>query len=149
MILAIDPGPTFSAYAYMEYKLIYEADILATNALLAKIKDRPAHTLAIEMIASYGMPVGKEVFETCVNIGRFAEAFSWNRTNYIYRADVKMWLCKSMKANDSTIRQRIIDLYGGREKAIGFKKNPGPLHGIKKDMWSAVAVGLTFQGVSD
>ena len=40
------------------------------------------------MIASYGMPVGKEVFDTCVWIGKFAEA-SGMKESYIYRKDEK------------------------------------------------------------
>lgn len=95
--------------------------------------------LVIEMIASYGMPVGKEVFETCVWIGRFIQAHS-SKYRLVYRADVKMHLCHSMKANDATIRQALIDRFG----APGTKKNPGLLYGMNNsDIRSAFAVGLT------
>lgn len=82
--------------------------------------------MAIEMIASYGMPVGKEVFETCVWIGRFIEDMKYipqdriTTTEYIYRKDEKMNLCHSMKAKDSNIRQALIDRFG----VVGTKKNP-------------------------
>jgi len=47
--------------------------------------------------------------------------------------------------NDSTIRQAMLDRYGpGREKAIGKKKSPGPLYGIRKDEWQALALAVTF-----
>lgn len=75
--------------------------------------------MVIEMIASYGMPVGKEVFDTCVWIGRFVEA-SGMPTNYIYRKDEKMNICHSMRAKDSNIRQALIDRFG----VVGTKKNP-------------------------
>lgn len=75
--------------------------------------------MVIEMIASYGMPVGKEVFDTCVWIGRFAET-SGMPTNYIYRKDEKMNICHSMRAKDSNIRQALIDRFG----VVGTKKNP-------------------------
>lgn len=95
--------------------------------------------IVIEMIASYGMPVGKEVFETCVWIGKFAEA-SGMKENYIYRKDEKMNLCHSMKAKDSNIRQALIDRFG----IVGTKKNPGWFYGFKADIWQAYAVGITY-----
>lgn len=98
--------------------------------------------LIIEEIASYGMPVGREVFQTVRWSGRFEEAYG--KARYIPRLNVKMHICKSPKANDSTIRQALIDRFGpGREKAIGTKKNPGPLYGISGDQWAALALALT------
>lgn len=76
----------------------------------------------IEMIASYGMAVGKEVFETCVWIGRFRQIAESQdiEAKYIYRKDEKMNLCHSMKAKDSNIRQALIDRFG----EVGTKKKP-------------------------
>ena len=98
--------------------------------------------LVIEMIASYGMPVGKEVFETCVWIGRFVELARLQNIDveYIYRKDEKMNICHSMKAKDSNIRQALIDRFG----PVGTKKNPGWFYGFKADIWSAYAVGITY-----
>ena len=78
--------------------------------------------LVIEMIASYGMPVGKEIFETCVWIGRFKELaiIKNKKVDYIYRKEEKINLCQSMKAKDSNIRQALIDRFG----VVGTKKNP-------------------------
>lgn len=98
--------------------------------------------LVIEMIASYGMPVGKEVFETCVWIGRFVELARLQNIDveYIYRKDEKMNICHNMKAKDSNIRQALIDRFG----PVGTKKNPGWFYGFKADIWSAYAVGITY-----
>lgn len=92
----------------------------------------------IEMIACYGMAVGKEVFETCVWIGRFKQIAKSQEVEveYIYRKDEKINLCNSMKAKDSNIRQALIDRFG----EVGTKRNPGWFYGFKKDVWSAYAV---------
>ena len=76
----------------------------------------------IEMIASYGMAVGKEVFDTCVWIGRFKQISESQdiEVEYIYRKDEKMNICHSMKAKDSNIRQALIDRFG----EVGTKRNP-------------------------
>lgn len=98
--------------------------------------------LVIEMIASYGMAVGKEIFDTCVWIGRFIQITEDRKiqTRYIYRKDEKMNICHSMKAKDSNIRQALIDRFG----VVGTKKNPGWFYGFKADIWSAYAVGITY-----
>lgn len=102
-------------------------------------------SVAIEMVASYGMPVGREVFDTCVWIGRFFEALSHQaHIRLITRAEVKLHLCGQTRGvNDAVLRQRLIDRYGpGKPAAIGTKKYPGPLYGIKGDMWQALALGI-------
>ena len=67
------------------------------------------------------MPVGKEVFETCVWIGRFIQIFNSKiNTHFIYRKDEKINICNSMKAKDSNIRQALIDRFG----TVGTEKNP-------------------------
>lgn len=107
--------------------------------------------LVVEMIACYGMPVGKEVFETVFWIGRFIQCWFENGSHHksiparIYRQDVKLHLCKSPRANDATIRAALIDRFGpGKERAIGKKKTPGPLYGVKGDVWAALALAVTF-----
>lgn len=145
-LLAIDPGTTHSAAVWLRGDVIEAAVIYPNEDLLESIRcdgvfNEPPDHLAIEMIASYGMPVGKEVFETCVWIGRFIEAFNGPQHSLVYRKDVKIHLCGSMKAKDGNIRAALIDRLG----PVGTKKEQGPLYGISKDMWSALAVGLTWR----
>jgi hypothetical protein len=104
----------------------------------------PTDLYLIEMIQSFGLPVGKEVFETCVWIGRFTEALYPCRVEFVYRIEEKLYLCHTTRANDSTIRQALIDRYGStREEAIGKNASKGPLHGLKGDCWSALAIAVT------
>lgn len=55
-----------------------------------------------------------------------------------------MHICGRANASDTNIRAALIDLWGGKEKAIGKKATPGPLHGISKDVWAALAVAITY-----
>lgn len=150
-ILAIDPGPTFSAYAVFEDgEFITAAKVtseemleIVINGLVVEYERLHFNHIAIEMIASFGMAVGQEVFETCVWIGRFIEAFD-ARCTRLLRKEIVLHLCNSPRAGDSNIRQAIIDRFGGKDVAIGRKKAPGPLYGVSGDMWSAIAVGLTY-----
>ena len=150
MILAIDPGNTESAYVLIEDDLsrVVEKGKVENFELvdiILRIKDERSSLehIAIEMIASYGMAVGKTVFETCVWIGRFAQLIRVEfgvEPEFIYRSEEKMCLCHSMKAKDSNIRQALIDRFG----EVGTKKNPGYFYGFKKDIWSAMAVAVTY-----
>lgn len=152
-LIAIDPGNEESAWVRFEHGIPVDFFKSSNNRIRESFlvvgesfgADCPAH-LAIEMIASYGMPVGAEVFETCVWIGRFIEAWGGPYT-LIYRREVKIFLCGDTKAKDGNIRQALIDKYGGKDKAIGKKASPGPLYGISADVWSALAVAVTWQGI--
>lgn len=147
-LIAIDPGPEESAIIWIAHNGLPKRFGKFPNGEIVPqfvdaLKGGWRH-LAIEMIASYGMPVGAEVFETCVWIGRFIEAWGGPFTK-VYRREVKSFLCVDSKAKDGNIRQALIDRYGG-SSAIGNKKSPGPLYGITKDVWAALAVAVTWQG---
>lgn len=146
-IFAIDPGTDKSALCRLWENGNLCTETLPNRQMLLFLRGsnflENAPLLAVEMIASYGMPVGREVFETCLWIGRFIEAWKGNY-RLVYRRDVKMHICHSAKANDANIRQALIDRYGpGKEKAIGKKSSPGPLFGVHKDEWAALAVAVT------
>jgi hypothetical protein len=151
MILAIDPGNIESAYALLDENLKpVEFGKFVNQNVKSEVrrlfnKHFPNVHIVIEMVASYGMSVGKEVFETCVWIGRFYELFGDGYTSFIYRKDVKMNLCHSMKANDSNIRQALIDRFG----PVGTKKEKGWFYGVSKDIWSAIAVGVTYHDMRE
>ena len=101
--------------------------------------------LAIEMIASYGMAVGKEVYETVRWIGRFQECWAHpDEVKLVYRRDVKLHLCGSSKAKDPNVRQALLDLLGPQ----GNKRNPGPTYGVKSHAWAALAVAVTVAGIT-
>lgn len=146
MIFAIDPGNIESAFVIVTDDLskvinkgkVYNEDLLDIICFVNKVTH-----VAIEGIQSYGMPVGKEVFETCYFIGRLQETFLREHGKFplmIYRMEEKMCLCHSTKAKDSNIRQALIDRFG----EVGTKKNPGFFYGFKKDIWSAMAVATTY-----
>ncbi len=139
-ILGIDPGTTQSGFAYFDGRRVIESGVCSNETLLSVCREPATDcTVAIETIASYGMPVGREVFETCVWIGRFVEAVNQPSTKRITRVEVKSNLCHSAKANDSNIRQALIDRLG----APGTKKAQGPTYGVKTHAWAALAVAVT------
>lgn len=139
-ILAIDPGPTESAYLFWNGTVL-GMGITPNLGVVRSFGLAGFDIAAIEMIASYGMPVGKETFETCLWIGRMIER-SPKEPILVYRKDIKMHFCQSMRAKDSNVRQAIIDRFGGKEKAIGKKGHYGPLAHVKSHLWSALAIAL-------
>ena len=176
-IIAIDPGSTESAYIWLrEGKPEHPAKVPNEHLLTglrntAKIVTDEIE-LVIEDIQHYGrgMAVGAEVFETCIWIGRFIQVWVPRPYRRIRRPTVKAHVCGSVTANDAQVRQALIDLYGGTERAIGslrcpackgkgwrgvgrpecvacggggWKHPPGILHGIAKDVWSALALAVT------
>lgn len=140
MILAIDPGTSDSGYVVFEDGRARDAGVISNRQMLGYIEVWDYPVVAIEMIASYGMPVGAEVFETVRWIGRFQQACrDPEAVRLIYRKDVKMHLCGTPRAKDANIRQALIDKLG----APGTKKSPGPTYGVKSHAWAALGVAVT------
>lgn len=152
MIIAIDPGTEKSAYVFWDGKQVLRGGIVNNFQLMTLLtengfkKEDPIQ-VPIEMVASYGMPVGKTVFETVFWIGRFFQHAKRCKLkpSRVFRRECKMFLCGNMKAKDSNIRQALIDMIG----EIGTKKEPGPLYIMRgaggKDVWSALAIAVTYQ----
>jgi len=106
--------------------------------------------MALEMVASYGMPVGREIFEMVLWSGRFVEAFDHGTGPHdlVYRRDVKLHLCGTSRAKDTNVRRALLDKFpatgGGATPQVGTKAKPGPLYGFKADLWAALAVAVTY-----
>ena len=148
IVLALDPGPVQTGWCLLDDTRLDGSGVASNADILRLLAHCPAaDVLAVEMIASYGMAVGREVFETCVWIGRYQQA--WRdpaAVQLVYRRDVKLHLCGTPRAKDPNVRQALIDLYpatgGGKVPQIGTKGRPGPLYGVSTHAWPALAVAV-------
>jgi hypothetical protein len=145
-LLAIDPGTTESAWVAVctEPGVPIEHAKESNDKLLDTLRHSPEKRIYLEQIQSYGMPVGREVFQTVELCGRIKEIFWTKQVTVIDvpRRDVKLFWCNSPRAKDGNIRAAILERFGGKEKAIGRKAHPGPLYGIHADEWQALAIAL-------
>lgn len=146
-ILAIDPGDKQSAYCFIDSEDLRPLRFAkAENTAILLVLQLEAYDLVvIERLASYGMPVGRNVFETCEWVGRFTQA-AQKPEDYIYRQDEKLHLCHDSRAKDANIRRALIDRFATHDlkNGKGTKKNPDWFYGFSADVWAAYAVGITY-----
>ena len=146
-VIFIDPGTTQSAWVEWDVNRGLDGCIeigLQGNATVLFYLIEAAYgdaLLVLEEIQSYGMPVGKTVFDTVFWSGRFAQAHRGS-FELMPRRRVKLQLCGSSRAKDSNIRQAVIDRMG----PIPTKKRPNPRWPAKprKDIWAAAAMALAW-----
>lgn len=170
MIIGIDPGLEKSAIVELSGDVlgnVFWRDNDDVLGYLSGPHNESTH-LAIEMIQSYGMPVGKDVLHTCRWIGRFEDRWCsvHGRTAHLLCRKsgcgifpgIASHICHSNKATDGTIRKAIVDMFprtgGGADPSIGTKSDPGPLYSIRdgpkdssKHTWQALAVAIVAQEV--
>lgn len=152
-ILAIDPGNEYSAYCIINEGLVpLDFDKVRNDELHRRIKEMTFNEddrAVIEMIASYGMAVGREVFDTCRMIGRLEEQLS-RRLVYppdlLYRRQEKLHICNDSRAKDANIRRALIDRFATHDlqNGKGTKKRPDWFYGFRADIWAAYAVAVTY-----
>lgn len=142
-ILAIDPGNIDSGYGLIDPDTGRPLQVgkIPNDELLELLLDlcvgdeasewRPhISRVAIELVASYGMAVGKDVFETCVWIGRFQQMVDVYARDLpcdlVYRRDIKLHHCQSPNAKDANIAQALIDRFasGHSNRGKGTKAQP-------------------------
>lgn len=138
-ILAIDPGTTKSAYVVFDTYANTVSKLKGINKNQELLSDLnncfQADLMAIEFIQSYGMPVGREVFETIYWSGKFALVAEQKGVpvKRVGRQKVKSFVTGIPRAKDKDVRQALMLIYGGSKKGE-------PLEGVKKDIWAALAV---------
>ena len=154
-ILGIDPGTTQTAYCFCNYDTLkpisfgkVDNDTIMSD-VLPQINDYAIECVAIEHIQGYGMAVGKEVFQTCIFIGRMLERIAHIQSKVkilpIYRKDEKIAICGNLKANDTIIRHTLIDMFAQHDlkNGKGTKDNKDWFWDFKADVWSAYAIAYT------
>lgn len=150
IVYGIDPGTESSALVQYDHALrtVREHFTCTNNELMAYLYTESRHhtrgiPLVIEYFESFGMAVGAEVFRTVWWSGRMYEVWSGPK-HTLTRKTVKQHICHSTRATDANIRAAIYDLFGGKLRAVGKAKTPGPLYGVKGHEMSALAVALTW-----
>jgi len=150
IVLAIDPGNVESAFCMINTETLRPIDFgkVKNEELLFILEKCFCGLVVIERVASYGMAVGKDVFETCEWVGRFTQVARtvYYPVEYIYRKDEKLHICGDSRANDTNIRHALIDRFARHDfkTGKGTKKNPDFFYGFKSDIWAAYAVGITY-----
>lgn len=160
-ILAIDPGSARSAWVVYDVseEVPIEHGITDNEELLDRLRWNDSSITVgvdeavIEWMQPRGMPTSAQEFETLYWIGRFVEAAEYGgrstvpwSVHRLSRLKVKQHVTGSNKANDSNIIAALTDRYGGtggRKAAVGTVKEPGPLHGVRRDVWQALALAIT------
>lgn len=152
-LLTIDAGTTESGYTIMKepegntMELSYFGKV-DNNKIMSIIKEGNYDILVYEQFQCFGMAVGESTIEAIIWNGRFIQAALdlGKPVRKVFRKDEKLCLCKSLRAKDANIRQALIDRYAktDRKNGKGTKKEPDVFYGVSKDVWSAIAVGVTW-----
>jgi hypothetical protein len=152
-IFAIDPGNKESGYVVINRDncrplMFGKVPNEELRRIIRSEEFAVGDAAVIELVTSYGMPVGEEVFETCVWTGRFLECLTRRGvpSELMKRMEVKQNLCHDSRARDSNIRQALIDRFapGAPNGGKGTVKSRGWFYGFKADIWAAYALAVTY-----
>lgn len=153
---AIDPGPSYSAW--VEYTLAWDRPLrsfcseVPNDELAAALQNRQRTegpmfagiVLVLERMQSFGRPIGRDVLETARWSGRFEQAWFGGpgEATWLTSTETKKILGVPTGGGDAGVREALIDRWGGKEKAVGNKKNPGPLYGVHTHAWRALGLAV-------
>lgn len=150
-VLAIDPGTESSGLVLLHDGVVRVVfDGIKNYLIPSYIREQVEAigcTVVVEWLSCYGQRVGRETFETCWWAGRFHEA-AGDAGERLLRKDVVKHLLgggATGKGKDAAVRAVLLDRYGpGKAKAMGTKKEPGPLYGVSGHAMQALGVAVTW-----
>jgi hypothetical protein len=157
MILAIDPGAgdqklgDCSGWVLLDPTpgTVLDYGNQTSNDELMEIlktisEDLPPNAiLVVETFRPQGQPLYWQLIWTAIWTGRFIEA--WGRKwDFLHRQTVKHHITGMTNAKDSNVNAALLDRWGGKEIAKGRKKDPGPLYGLAKHAWPALALAVAY-----
>jgi hypothetical protein len=140
MILGIDPGHEQSAAVLVHDDYGIEWASKMDNALLlATLNPYHVEAVALECLQSYGMPVGRETFETAYWIGRYWQAFEAKLVPvHLYPRPKIVRAITGSQCGDAALRAALLQRFGGDKKGEPLY----PLKGQGSDKRSAYAVAV-------
>lgn len=142
-ILAIDPGPTRSAYVILADGQPTATEKLPNEEVLAIAEYWRGDVTVIEWITVASI-AGAETYQTCRWVGRF-EQVSAVPVVLLPRGDVVAHFFgkRNVKSADSLIRRTVLDRFGG-DGAKGVKAHPGPLYQFHADCWQSLGLAVAY-----
>lgn len=149
IVVGIDPSPVGGSWAAYCVERARVMDCgTEDGGAPPELLDWIAHADAcvVERLRSYLMRVGGTVFDTQWRAGRIYEWLPEGRRHWLTRTTVKLELLGKAAGSDADVRGALIEMHGGERRiAVGLKASPGPLYGVKKDEWQALAVAIAWQ----
>lgn len=145
-ILAIDPGPRDSAWLLLDGDRVIDRVIGPNQAALEEVRfqRRSRIDVVIETIEPWGGVVGPPALETMFWVGRLVEAWQPGEVTLLRRSRVLPAIgvprLPSGKAQ-AAARAILIERWGGGNPV----KRDHPLHGVREDLWSALALAVAYQ----
>lgn len=149
-IISLDVGTTQSGFCIgnsetCEPKYFGKID---NEELVKIVKSFDYDVLVYEEFQSYGTQMGISTITSITWNGRFIQIAKdrGKQVFPVYRREVKMNLCNSVKANDANVRSALISRFAKFDfkNGKGTKEHKDWFFGFKADIWSSYGIFITY-----
>lgn len=144
LVIGIDPGTKQSAYVAWDGRWIQEIGTEPNPQVAKYLRDVAQRTgrdtcVVFESVEPYGMPVGRETFETIFWTGRFfqiaRDTIGPRQVSRLPRRAVKKYLNLKPGSGDKQVRAALIQRYPSLQDWHGQ---------LKSHTWAAFAIAVTW-----
>lgn len=164
LIYGIDPGPERSGFVAINhvsdgesFPQVLEADGEIHNGLVrTRIREAdPSVTVCCEVMSAIRATVDQNTFETCYAIGEFRNETKSRHMGIwipIEARSVKRGIIGTVTGSSSLVMRELVKMFAfgetdpakAKRAAVGTVKHPGPLFGVSKHAWMALACVMVY-----